>query len=360
MRYDLYQDAVGGAQQTASNEERMMKNERKRVANLVKDYHSNPGRWQPQMVEKLKQMTDRYDMPWAPASATWLENTGAGIGGAADAILFDMIPDKLYSSAKTSAAASTGKIAGLAASLLMPGRNIATAYQGTKLAGTALGKGLGIAAKYGTAPGLATQFKAGAGRLLAPAAQRAGMSDPWIKEGAKAAGKASQRKEMAALKNVIASGDKQGAIDILKSSSFSGKRKQMMVRGAAEKLFGKKDKILKDAFIKGVGNPIGDLGSGVSSKFVNFLQGSGTHYKSLNPGNVSKIAKKMKLGPEDTEELKKVLSEYDNVSDFLMAHWKSLGSVGEAAANIGMDMSAVLPTALTGLALGSTLDHDVE
>jgi hypothetical protein len=358
MRYDLYQDAAGGAQQTVSNEERMMKAERKRVANLVKDYHSNPGRWQPQMVEKLKQMTDRYDMPWAPASATWLENLGAGVGGAADAMAFDFIPDKLYSSAKTAGAAKTGKLVGLAGSLLTGGAALKGAAALGKM-GMA-GKVAGGAIKYGTAPGLAGQFTSGAGRLLAPAAQRAGMSAPWMKEGLKAATKGSQRKEMASLKNMIASGDKQGAIEILKASSFSGKRKQMMVRGTAEKLFGKKDKILKDAFIKGIGNSVGDLGSGVSSKFVNFLQGSSTHYKALNPGNVSKIAKKMKLGPEDTEELKKVLSEYDNISDFLMAHWKSLGSVGEAAANVGMDLSALAPTALSGLALASTLDHDVE
>lgn len=53
--------------------------------------------------------------------ATFMQQVGAGLGGAADAMLLGLIPDNWYSNYRTKTGKNVGKVAGTLASFLVPG-----------------------------------------------------------------------------------------------------------------------------------------------------------------------------------------------------------------------------------------------
>ena len=63
----------------------MTKNERKRVLGYIRAYAKNPDnpRWSPQMVLKIQQMADTYDIPWSPQKPDpgFFKKGAAAIGG---------------------------------------------------------------------------------------------------------------------------------------------------------------------------------------------------------------------------------------------------------------------------------------
>ena len=350
-RYDLYNQHAGGNVKT-SPEERMMKNERKRVEGLVRQYQRDPDAWTPGMVTKLRQMSDRYDVPFGVEQASSLKKFGVGALGALDAMALDMIPDASYINESTAAAAKAGKLLGTAGSFLIPGAAVAKGAAALGKMGMA-GKAAGGVLKYGTGPGMAAQLKGAAAKLAAPAAQRMGVSSPWVKEGMASATKAGQRSTMDALKVSLESKNPADVMKIINEGNFTGARKAKVVQGAAKRLFGDTKSSVAKSWIAEAGGLKG--AGGVGEKFVKFMSTSGNNTVKLSKGNITKLAKKMGV---DRDALAETLKDYDTVGDFYKAYWKSLASEGGTAAAAGIDYSAILPALGSGAVLGSGLSAD--
>jgi len=351
-RYDLYNQHAGGAVQTTP-EERMMKNERTRVQGLVRQYQRDPDAWTPGMVTKLKQMSDRYDVPFGTEHASALKKFGVGAVGALDALTLDMlIPDSSYINESTAAAAKAGKLLGTAGSFLIPGAAVAKGAAALGKMGMA-GKAAGGILKYGTGPGMAAQLKGAASKLAAPAAQRMGVSAPWVKEGMAAATKAGQRSTMDALKVSLNTKNPADVLKVINEGNFTGAKKAKVIQDSAKKLFGDTKNSVAQAWINQAGGMQG--AGGVAEKFVQFMSTSGNNTVKLTKGNITKLAKKMGVSRED---LASAVKDYDTVGDFYKAYWKSLASEGGTAAAAGIDYSAILPALGSGALLGSGLSAD--
>ena len=94
-------------------EERQLKNERKRIESMIRSYQRRPENYNPQMLASLERMATQYGIPFSAYAggekASFVENTGAFLGGIGDAILLDFVPDDWYSSDKTNRAKNWGK-----------------------------------------------------------------------------------------------------------------------------------------------------------------------------------------------------------------------------------------------------------
>ena len=353
-RYDLYNQYTGESN-TISPEERMMKNERTRVEGLVRQYERQPDAWTPGMVTKLRQMTDRYDIPFGIPQASAMKKFGVGAIGALDALLIGMIPDKSYINESTAAAAKAGKLLGTAASFAIPGAAVVKGAQALGKLGKA-GKVAGGALKYATGPGLAAQFKGAAGKLAAPTAARIGVTAPWVKGGVTAATKAGERSTLNALKIALESKNPADVMKVINEGNFTGARKSKVITGAAKRLFGSTKNSVAKSWIAEVGGLKGS--GGLAEKFVSFMRTSGNNTAKLTKGNITKLSKKMGV---NKDELTDLLEGYDNVGDFYKAYWKSIASE-TGAAKTAMDYSAILPALGSGAVLGSglTAGYDTE
>ena len=147
-----------------SPEERQLKNERSRVNSFIRSYERNPGNWNPSMIASLEKLALQYQIPFRRQieQKSAVHQAGAFLGGIADGVAFDFIPDKWYSSEGTRAAKNWGKGAGVVGSALLSGGatlGAKGALAGGKLLGskmlakgaTALGSGKGIAGGLGKA-----------------------------------------------------------------------------------------------------------------------------------------------------------------------------------------------------------------
>ena len=358
-RYDLY-DQYAGTQTQVSPEERMIKNERKRAEALMRSYQRSPDSWTPSMVNTLKQLTAQYQIPFSPPQASFLENLGAGTMGAVDALAIDMIPDKWYSSAATSNAAKIGKMAGLAGSFLIPGRNVASVAQAAR-AVPGIGRGLSAAVKW-SGPGMASQLKKGAQSLAAPYAAKAGMGQPWVKEAVKAQAKSSRAGAGVGIQAALKGGSVEEILAAIQASPFSAKQKANMARGAAKKLFGSNKNNIAKAFIDSAA-PGGSLQSGVVGKFLGHIQKHNININKFSKGNLTKLAgdgtktwKGMKLSAAERRELTEALEGYDDLGTFLKDYWKSIAGGGEAATsamNWGALTSSIAPAVMLGSTMGA-------
>ena len=84
--------------------------------NSVSDYYNNPKRYSDEELYSLQKRAAEYGVNVDIAStdkATFMENLGAGIVGSLDSMLFDLIPDDMYSSRRTDTARTIGNWAGI-------------------------------------------------------------------------------------------------------------------------------------------------------------------------------------------------------------------------------------------------------
>lgn len=113
-------------------EERMLKNERKRVEDYIRAYERNPKSFNQGMISQLEQLAMQYQIPFKRVipTAGIGRQIGAGAMGVVDSALFDLVPDAWYSSEATRQAANIGKLGGA-------GTQIAAAIAATVLSGGA-------------------------------------------------------------------------------------------------------------------------------------------------------------------------------------------------------------------------------
>ena len=119
-------------------EERQLKNERTRVESMIRAYERNPNNYNPRMVASLERMATQYGVMFnkVEKQASTGQKILAGVGGFADGILMDLIPDSFYSGDETTTIRNRAKWIGTGASFAL----------GTGIAGAAV-KGAG---KLGT------------------------------------------------------------------------------------------------------------------------------------------------------------------------------------------------------------------
>lgn len=127
--------------------------------------------------------------------ATFGEHLIAGIGGAADSMLFGILKDSWYSDYRTKGSANIGKLAGVAASFAIPGLGILSSARGGKAALSA-GK-----AAYGATKGSLAASSAAAAKAAAKAAKAASAGNAFSSAFAtgKAASSAAYQAAKAAL-----------------------------------------------------------------------------------------------------------------------------------------------------------------
>ena len=280
----LSQMSFGGGQQV-SPEERQLRNERRRVKSYIRQYERDPGTWNNTMLQQLESLALQYQIPFkrqAP-EATFLENLGAGSVGALDAALFDLIPDKAYSSEATRKAANYGKIAGgvgalvggvLAAPLTggasaaAGAGNLARAAAALRTGGGAVAKGLSY-----TPVGAAAKSAAKMGKeALTPIGASRGWG--WATKAADKASTKASADLLAQAKNTIEAGGDLGKV--VKGKSLG--------KEATDELKG----LIKDKF--GTGK--------VAKSFQNQLNMSKvpTDLKGLNSSQLYKLADKFHAG----------------------------------------------------------------
>ena len=143
-----------------SPEERMLNNERKRVSQFINQYQRNPKSFNKGMITMLEKLALQYQIPFkrvVPTAGAGA-HIRAGLGGMADSIVFDLIPDSWYSDESTRTTANKAKIVGyvgqvaaaVAATALSGGAAAPTIAATTaKLGAAAKGIGTGVQAASG-------------------------------------------------------------------------------------------------------------------------------------------------------------------------------------------------------------------
>lgn len=126
-----------GTSQPISPEQRMLKNERKRVEGYIRSYQRNPNNWSSPMISSLERLALQYQIPFKREvpTASFAQKAGAFAGGLADAVALDFIPDDWYSSEATRSAKNWGKGIGTAGTIAMTLGGAALA-RGAAAAGT--------------------------------------------------------------------------------------------------------------------------------------------------------------------------------------------------------------------------------
>ena len=355
-RYDLYDDFYGSSGTKLSSEERMLKNERKRVEGMIRSYTRNPNSWSDPMLLKLEQLADRYDIPFTMEKASALKKMGVGAVGALDAFLFDLIPDKSYISAATEGAARKGKIAGAIGSFAIPGAGWAKAVG-------ALGK-MGAAGKAGakamqwTAPGMAQSAKVAAQRMIAPKLAEQGMTGKWITEGVKAASKMEGKAAEVALKSAMKTTNPSEIAKAIQAMDAS--KRGSAVKKAIDSLgyTGQKAKVFEQM----VGTP---QGADLLGKIFGHLGSKGAkNWTTPGGGNAKKIAnemvKKKLISKEEISEVMTMIKEYDTIDDLLLAGMNVVGGGGTGLAGAGMNYADIARVAGTGAALPFITSVDSE
>ena len=352
-RYDMFDTMTGkGSPQTVTPEERMMNNERKRVAGLVRQYQRNPEQWKPAMVTKLSQLADRYDLPFAPNQASALKKFGTGAIGALDAMLLNLIPDDAYIDESTKGAASTGKALGTLGSFLIPGAAVAKGAQALSKLGLG-GKVAGKALEW-SGPGMAAQLKETATKLAAPMAKNMGVNAPWVTKGLKSIKTTSDAASKTAVNAAVKTKNPNEVLTALNASTLTGAKKSALIKSSAKKLFGNTDSSVAKAWIAQAGG--GPAVGGLADKVIQFMNTSGSGITNLrHPQNITKLAKDMKV---DRAKLAEVLKDYDTIGDFYKAYWKGLSSPGGAPA--GVDYKSILQGIGPTMGLGYGLKTDIE
>lgn len=122
----------------------------------VRNYNQKPKNYKPTEAMEIANMAQQLGLDISEGvsrdKALLGEQIGAGIGGAADALLFGLIPDKWYSSYRTNTGKSIGKLAGSLLSFAIPGIG---ALGGAKtIGGVGARAYAGSKAAYGTLGGL--------------------------------------------------------------------------------------------------------------------------------------------------------------------------------------------------------------
>ena len=127
-------------------EERQLKNERTRIESMIRSYERNPDNYNPRMVASLERMATQYGLIFnrVEKEASTGDKIMAGVGGFADAILMDLIPDSMYSDDSTTNIRNKAKMVGTGASFLL-GTGLASA--GVKAAAKLGTKGASALAK---------------------------------------------------------------------------------------------------------------------------------------------------------------------------------------------------------------------
>ena len=145
-----YKQYGGGSSSDITPEERQLKNERTRIESMIRSYERNPDNYNPRMVASLERMATQYGLMFnrvEPEASTGAK-VMAGVGGFADAILMDLIPDSIYSDDSTTDIRNKAKMVGTGASFLL-GTGLASA--GVRTAAKLGAKGAtALAAKQAT------------------------------------------------------------------------------------------------------------------------------------------------------------------------------------------------------------------
>jgi len=115
--------------------------EMQRLYKEVSRYYEDPKAYSNEDLNRLQQTGSKYGLQIDLASgdkATVLENLGAGIVGALDGLLFDLIPDEKYSSRRTETARAIGNWAGIIIPAVIT--TIGTMGAGAPVVGAAVAK----------------------------------------------------------------------------------------------------------------------------------------------------------------------------------------------------------------------------
>lgn len=159
---------MGAMNTPVTPEERMRKNERKRVSHYIRMYQANPKTFNKGMVNQLESLALQYQIPFKRVvpTAGFGEHALAGGVGLLDSIAFDLIPDSWYSDESTRTTANAAKITGAVAQVV--GAVVATALTGGAAAPT-VGAALGNVGKAGAGIGTAIRGAQGLGKISAGA-----------------------------------------------------------------------------------------------------------------------------------------------------------------------------------------------
>ena len=310
----MSQMSLGGGipQEPITAEERQLKSERKRILAYVRQYERNPGSFNETMTAQVEKLALQYQVPFRRIvpKASGLQNTGAFLGGLADSVVFDLLPDKWYSSESTRTAKNVGKIGGAGAqiaaalalapftgggSLALGAKGIgsaATAARATLGAASGLGKvgagikGLGTLGKgalVSSARGLAKlpvgRMTTGAINMGRGALQPYGVNKGW--QWAKAAQATATRKTQAqVLKKARSAVANSGNLEEVVTGANLTKKQIASMTKMINRTYGKNSKVAKE-YLK-------QLNTAVTSGPVN-LQG-------LSPEQLINMANKFNAG----------------------------------------------------------------
>jgi len=311
----------------------------------VSRYYDNPRAYSNDKLEALRRMGATYgiEIPLgAKDKATALENIGAGIVGALDSMLFDMIPDDYYSSRRTATARAIGNWAGIlvpaviatvgSGGMAVPGVVAAlgkTAMKGTKAAALKLGGRKGVQALRsaeqgasrvisglgGISPGAiaGSMFGAravrGAGQALSKFGPTAGVGERIVSSsvGQKGAKQAAEKVLNKASK-FAKKGDAEGLQDALAEvgddiAPFLGDATESLIKSG--KVKGVAADVLKQATSKfGATNFADDALDDIAKGFMGYKKGG-----KAARGHASKFMDSLREG----------LSKGDNIEDIIKA-----------------------------------------
>ena len=368
MRYDFCNTGAGAAP-VETTEERMTKNERNRVLGYIRAYAKNPSspRWSPQMVLKLQQMADTYDIPWSPQKPDpgFLKKGAAALGGVIDAALLDFIPDKAYTAPGTEGWAEAGKWASLPAQIaLAVGTGGATAAVRGATWGATKALGKGALARKAAGMTLGGGLVKAAQPAVAPLLNRFGVAkgSKYVTEGVKKITTKSKKAAVAELQTLRGGADNARVVELLRSGVFSPKE----IRGITASIVGKGGtatgrKLAADALLEQVlpGGVGGKLTGAIINKLAKAPKKVLNELKGRNPLNTKRKVKAWVDGAlkgtsrVDKDAIIKEIVESDaqTLKELLSIGAKMSGKA-KTALSVGPDLAGALPSTLGLGALG--------
>ena len=331
-------------------EERQLKNERSRVNSFIRSYERNPDTWNPSMIASLEKLALQYQIPFRrhiPQKSV-IHQAGAFLGGIADGIAFDLLPDKWYSSEGTRAAKNWGKGAGVVGSALVTGGatlGAKGALAGGKLLGskalakgaTALGSGKGVAGGLGKAVSQYTP---------SGIATRKGIETVQKVKGAASVGGSKKLADSKAIIESVKKGNIGDVNTLLKGRSVARDSIDDVVK-VVNKEFGKgsaaANKIIKN--IKASTQTGLNLGKDKIKGLVNKIAGrSESVTKSVNVTGkemtkfITNAGRRQKMSSAEIKDLLKVM-KYNNI--------KNLDESADFILNSGKSSSEILSKAMS-------------
>ena len=362
-------------------EERLYKNEKKSIEQLVHNYQKSPSSWSGERLEKLALLADKYQVPFAIKDPTIGQYLGAFTGGVGDALVFGAVPDKAYVVPGAEGAATAGKVVGTVGSIIAAAMSLGTStgaqatvggaglavkgtagavnaakalgsagkiVHGAKQVGGGLVKGGRFIGRNFTLPGVSRQLMKPLAKGIAPALSAAGVKGGFVSAGINMA----KRDGLKNVDKLIKAGKNTEALEVLKKVGASADE----VKSITSTMFGGNKALIKAA-VKDIGlDPKGAVtgNSQIISQLIgNRREGTAVSAKSLRnwikSWNTKKGNPKISKAVEDQIVKEITEAEIKTIGELALEMSKKLGG---AAATTPLSSIGIGNTALGAGGLG--------